>query len=190
MLKGEINCQAYLRSENNRKAGCCRGRKVSRLWGILLARGRTYYLAALWSVRSRERVRSWNYALVYSAVGLSCEQLWRREPRACGKITFPIHEMSVIRNVGWLNMVLRNAIRRKERRDTTPSSPPPFSLLPFSPPRLSISKQWGRFNRMPVQFRVDRCRCWSFEISSVPVAHSDPVMMQMRKIPAYYHVTR
>jgi hypothetical protein len=44
----------------------------------------------------RGRVRGWNYALVYFAPWVSCKQLRRREPRLGGKITFPIHETSVI----------------------------------------------------------------------------------------------
>lgn len=44
----------------------------------------------------RGRVRGWNYALVYFAPWVSCKQLRHREPRLGGKITFPIHETSVI----------------------------------------------------------------------------------------------
>lgn len=60
------------------------------------AHSEIYSLAPPGVTGPRGRVRGWNYALVYFAPWVSCKQLRRREPRLGGKITFPIHETSVI----------------------------------------------------------------------------------------------
>lgn len=85
--------------------------------------------------RSRERVRIWNYVLVYSAASVIMRTVMtpRATTRAV-KLHFQFMKRQLYGEVGgveWLNMALRNAIPRKEHAKASRSSPHPHAAPPL-----------------------------------------------------------